>query len=58
MAMAGEHLPPISTRQSPPTGLQPGVMQLVPRAMHQGSTWQPLLHPGGVGGFKLWGADF
>jgi hypothetical protein len=35
---------------------QPGVMQLVPRAMHQGSTWQPL-HPGGVGGFKLWGAD-
>jgi hypothetical protein len=37
---------------------QPGVMQLVPRAMHQGSTWQPLLHPGGVGGFKLWGADY
>ncbi len=37
---------------------QPGVVQLVPRAMHQGSTWQPLLHPGGVGGFKLWGADY
>jgi hypothetical protein len=37
---------------------RPGVMQLVPRAMHQGSMWQPLLHPGGVGGFKLWGEDF
>lgn len=35
---------------------QPGVMQLVPRAMHApGSIWQPLLHPGRVGGFKLWG---
>jgi RHS repeat-associated protein len=37
---------------------QPGVLQLVPRAMHQGSAWQPLLHPGGVGGFKIWGARF
>jgi A nuclease of the HNH/ENDO VII superfamily with conserved WHH len=37
---------------------QPGVMQLVPRAMHRGSIWQPLLHPGGIGGFKLWGADY
>jgi hypothetical protein len=37
---------------------QPGVLQLVPRTQHQGGPWQPLLHPGGVGGFKNWGADF
>lgn len=33
-------------------------MQLVPIPQHQGGPWQPLFHPGGVGGFKLWGADF
>ena len=37
---------------------QPGVMQLVPTPQHQGGPWQALFHPGGVGGFKLWGADF
>jgi hypothetical protein len=37
---------------------QPGVMQLVPTLQHQGGPWQPLFHRGGVGGFKLWGADF
>ena len=37
---------------------QPGTMQLVPRAMHRGSTWQPLLHPGKAGGFLLWGSEF
>lgn len=37
---------------------RPGVMQLVPRTQHQGSAWQQLLHPGRVGGFKLWGAEF
>lgn len=34
---------------------QPGLMQLVPRPQHQGSSWQWLLHPGQQGGFKLWG---
>ncbi|MGH6645595.1 RHS repeat-associated core domain-containing protein [Aquabacterium sp.] len=37
---------------------QPGVMQLVPRAQHQAGSFQSLLHPDGVGGFKLWGADY
>jgi hypothetical protein len=37
---------------------QSGVMQLVPRDQHQGGPWQSLLHPGQVGGFKLWGKDF
>jgi hypothetical protein len=37
---------------------RPGVMQLVPTPQHQGGPWQPLFHPGGVGGFKLWGAEF
>jgi RHS repeat-associated protein len=37
---------------------QPGTMQLVPRPQHQGSPWQPLLHPNQTGGFKLWGADY
>jgi hypothetical protein len=23
-----------------------------------GKLWQPLLHPAGIGGFKLWGAEF
>ncbi|XXT21852.1 RHS repeat-associated core domain-containing protein [Sorangium sp. So ce429] len=37
---------------------RPGMMQLVPTQQHQGGPWQPLVHPGGVGGFKLWGAEF
>ncbi|XXU81017.1 RHS repeat-associated core domain-containing protein [Sorangium sp. So ce1151] len=37
---------------------RPGVMQLVPAAQHQGGPWQPLVHPNGVGGFKLWGTEF
>jgi A nuclease of the HNH/ENDO VII superfamily with conserved WHH len=37
---------------------QPGTLQLVPRAQHQGGPWQPLLHPNQTGGFKLWGADY
>jgi hypothetical protein len=37
---------------------QPGTLQLVPRAQHQGAPWQPLLHPNQTGGFKLWGADY
>jgi RHS repeat-associated protein len=37
---------------------QPGVMQLVPRSQHQGSFWQHLLHPDGVGGFKIWGSQY
>jgi hypothetical protein len=35
---------------------RPGVMQLVPRSEHQGGAWQPLFHPGGVGGFKVVGS--
>jgi hypothetical protein len=38
---------------------RPGVLQLVPRSQHApGSIWQDLLHPGGVGGFSLWGSEF
>ncbi|WP_437668820.1 RHS repeat-associated core domain-containing protein [Sorangium sp. So ce131] len=37
---------------------RPGVMQLIPTSQHQGGPWQPLVHPGGVGGFKLWGSNF
>jgi hypothetical protein len=37
---------------------QPGTLQLVPRAQHQGGQWQPLLHPNQTGGFKLWGANY
>jgi hypothetical protein len=37
---------------------RPGTMQLVPRAEHQGGPWQSLFHPGGVGGFKVWGSDY
>lgn len=37
---------------------QPGILQLVPRFQHQGSQWQPLLHPNKQGGFKRWGADY
>ncbi|MBW8371478.1 MAG: HNH endonuclease [Thiobacillus sp.] len=37
---------------------QPGTLQLVPRAQHQGGPWQLLLHPNREGGFKQWGADY
>jgi RHS repeat-associated protein len=37
---------------------QPGVLQLVPRSQHQGSGWQPLLHPNQTGGFKMWGSQY
>jgi|GEM_PF-1278400 len=38
---------------------RPGVMQLVPRAMHTpGSPWWSLFHPNGFGGFKVWGGLF
>jgi hypothetical protein len=38
---------------------EPGVLQLVPDFQHApGSAWQPLLHPGGVGGMSIWGADY
>ncbi|MFI5015133.1 MAG: HNH endonuclease [Hyphomicrobiales bacterium] len=34
----------------------PGVMQLVPRAQHiRGSTFWDTLHPGGIGGYAIWG---
>jgi hypothetical protein len=36
----------------------PGVMQLVPRAQHQSSLLAPIFHPGGKGGFFLWGSRF
>ena len=35
---------------------EPGVMQLVPRSQHQpGSIFQDALHPGGKGGYSIWG---
>jgi len=35
---------------------KPGVMQLVPRSQHApGSIFQDALHPGGQGGFSIWG---
>jgi RHS repeat-associated protein len=35
---------------------RPGVMQLVPRAQHRApGPIQRLLHPNGIGGFKIWG---
>lgn len=38
---------------------QPGAMQLVPRSQHQwGSLEQPLLHPGGKGGFSICGSEY
>jgi len=37
---------------------KPGVMQLVPRPQHQAGSFQSLLHPDGVGGFKVWGVDY
>ncbi len=36
----------------------PGTMQLVPTAQHTAREFQHLLHPGGVGGFALWGAEY
>jgi hypothetical protein len=35
-----------------------GVMQLVPTFQHRGGAWRALFHPRGLGGFKLWGADY
>ena len=38
---------------------RPGVLQLVPRIQHtNGSLFQPLLHPNGIGGFAEWGSKF
>ncbi len=38
---------------------QPGVVQLVLGFQHgPGSAWQPMLHPGGVGGMSIWGSLF
>jgi RHS repeat-associated protein len=35
---------------------EPGVMQLVPRSQHApGSIFQDVLHPGGQGGYSIWG---
>jgi hypothetical protein len=46
----------------PPSGwtwhheLEPGVMRLVPRSQHTlGSPWWNVLHPGGEGGYSIWG---
>jgi hypothetical protein len=39
-------------------GDRSGVMQLVPTAQHVGRQWSQLFHPGRVGGYKLWGAEF
>lgn len=37
-------------------GQEPGVMQLVPRAQHQwGSIFKDAFHPGGKGGYSIWG---
>ena len=48
--------------RTPPTGWtwhhapETGVMQLVPRAQHApGSIFQGTLHPGGQGGYSIWG---
>ena len=48
--------------RTPPPGwtwhheLEPGVMRLVPRAQHTlGSPWWYVLHPGGQGGYSIWG---
>jgi hypothetical protein len=36
--------------------LEPGLMRLVPREQHTiGSPWWNVLHPGGVGGYSVWG---
>ena len=35
---------------------EPGIMQLVPHAEHTaGSVWSETLHPGGQGGYSVWG---
>ncbi|WP_344158829.1 RHS repeat-associated core domain-containing protein [Kribbella yunnanensis] len=34
---------------------EPGIMQLVPRIQHGGKGIWKVFHPGGVGGFKIWG---
>ena len=34
---------------------EPGLMQLVPRQQHEGSIFQAILHPGGRGGYSIWG---
>jgi RHS repeat-associated protein len=48
--------------RTPPAGwtwhheLEPGVMRLVPREQHTiGSPWWNVLHPGGQGGYSIWG---
>lgn len=35
-----------------------GVLQLVPTGQHQSGRFRHLFHPGGVGGFKLWGKKY
>jgi hypothetical protein len=36
--------------------VETGMMRLVPRSQHRaGGVLQALLHPGGVGGFEIWG---
>lgn len=53
---------PRSISRAPPASwtwhhaAEPGVMQLVPRAQHTASgPFQDLFHPGGVGGYSIWG---
>ena len=52
----------LAPRASPPGwtwhhAQEPGVMQLVPRLQHaRGSIFQGILHPGGEGGYSIWGA--
>lgn len=48
--------------RTPPAGwtwhheAEPGVMRLVPREQHTiGSPWWSVLHPGGKGGYAIWG---
>ncbi len=51
----------LAPTKSPPSwtwhhDLEPGALQLVPRVEHMwGSLFQKVLHPGGKGGFHLWG---
>ncbi len=35
--------------------VETGVMQLVPRAQHTSPLYQHIFHPGGIGGFSIWG---
>jgi len=53
---------PRSISRGAPTGwtwhraAEPGVMQLVPRIQHTvPGNLQQLFHPGGVGGYSIWG---